>query len=247
MAVAARPDEVADREIRLLGQDVRQQRVRGDVERHAQEDIGAALVDLARHPAVRHMKLNETVAGGKRHAVELADVPSAHDDPARVRILAQLLDHASDLVDVTSVSGCPGAPLPAVYGAELALLVRPLVPDRDTPLLERADIRLAAQEPEQLFDHGLEVYALGRDEWKARGEVETQLLSEHRERAGARAIHFAGTVLTDVAHQVEVGAHFRRSFRKARGARKRRPSIARPAASTGRESSWPIVSQSKAR
>jgi hypothetical protein len=47
VAVAAGPDEVADVQVALLRQHVRQQRVAGDVEGHAQEDVGAALVELA--------------------------------------------------------------------------------------------------------------------------------------------------------------------------------------------------------
>ena len=47
MAVAAGPDEVADVEVALLRHHVREQRIAGDVERHAEEDVGAALVELA--------------------------------------------------------------------------------------------------------------------------------------------------------------------------------------------------------
>jgi hypothetical protein len=47
MAVAAGPDEVADVEVALLREHVREQGVARDVERHAEEDVGAALVELA--------------------------------------------------------------------------------------------------------------------------------------------------------------------------------------------------------
>jgi hypothetical protein len=47
VAVAAGPDEVAHVQVALLRHHVGQQRVAGDVEGHAQEDVGAALVELA--------------------------------------------------------------------------------------------------------------------------------------------------------------------------------------------------------
>ena len=47
MTVAAGPDEVAGFEAGLLCDQMRKQRVRGDIERHAEEDIGAALIKLA--------------------------------------------------------------------------------------------------------------------------------------------------------------------------------------------------------
>ena len=45
--VAAGPDEFADVEVALLREHVGEQGV-GDVERHAEEEVGAALVELAR-------------------------------------------------------------------------------------------------------------------------------------------------------------------------------------------------------
>jgi radical SAM superfamily enzyme len=48
VAVAPRPDELPDAEVALLRDHVREQRVGCDIERHAEEDVGAALVHLAR-------------------------------------------------------------------------------------------------------------------------------------------------------------------------------------------------------
>src|SRR5207253_10042953 len=44
MAIATRPDESPRRETALARQHVRQKRVRGDVERHAEEQVGAARI-----------------------------------------------------------------------------------------------------------------------------------------------------------------------------------------------------------
>jgi hypothetical protein len=44
MAIAARPHEIADLQVALLRQHVREQGIGRDVEGHAQQRIGAALV-----------------------------------------------------------------------------------------------------------------------------------------------------------------------------------------------------------
>src|SRR5262245_1916991 len=63
MAVTAGPDELPDAETGLRGHHVREQRVTGDVERHAEEQVGAALVELAGQPPVGDIELEERVAG----------------------------------------------------------------------------------------------------------------------------------------------------------------------------------------
>src|SRR4051794_4836092 len=51
MAIAACPDEVARRQIALRGDHVREQCIRCDIERDAEEYVGAALIELARQSA----------------------------------------------------------------------------------------------------------------------------------------------------------------------------------------------------
>ena len=82
VAVAAGPDEVAWLQIALLGQHMGEQRVAGNVEGHAQKNIGAALVKLAAQAPVGHVELKERVAGHERHAVQISHIPGADDDAA---------------------------------------------------------------------------------------------------------------------------------------------------------------------
>jgi len=186
---------------------VRQQCVGGDVERHAEEEVGAALIELAAEPAAGHEELEERMARQERHALELADVPGTDDDAPRVRVLAQRRDRGRHLVDVAPVRRDPVAPLLAVHRPELAVLVGPFVPDRDALLAQRADVGLAAQEPKQLVDDALQVQLLGRHDREARREVEAQLRAEDRERPGPGAVLLAGAVVAHVAQQVEVLPH----------------------------------------
>src|SRR5947199_9036382 len=96
VAIATGPDEFADVEISLLGDQMRQQSVRGDIERYPEEYIGAALIELARELPVpaSDVELKERVARRQAHARYIRDVPRRHDESARIGILSNLLDHA---------------------------------------------------------------------------------------------------------------------------------------------------------
>src|SRR5450755_40063 len=91
VTVTARPNEVPQVKIALLRKHVREQRVGGNIERHAQKQIRASLIQLARQAVVSHVKLKECVTRQQCHAVELPDVPCADDNPPRVGVLAQTL------------------------------------------------------------------------------------------------------------------------------------------------------------
>ena len=210
VAVAAGPDEIADVEVALLGQHVRQQRIARDVERDAEEDVGAALVELAAEPGAagrrggRDVELEEGVARQQRHLRQVGDVPGADDDPARIGIGLELLDDVGDLVDVAAVGRRPRAPLHAVHRAEVAVGARPFVPDRDVALLQPARVAVAAQEPEQLEDDRAQVHLLGRDQREAFAQVEAHLVAEHALRSGAGAVGLGDAVIADVAEEVLV-------------------------------------------
>ena len=102
--------------------------------------------------------------------------------------MLNLLDHVADLIDRLAVAARPGSPLIAVHRPQLALGVGPFVPDRDAMLVQIANVRLAAQEPQQLVDDRLEVQLLRRHQRKAVGQIEPHLVAEDAARAGAGAI-----------------------------------------------------------
>ena len=75
MAITAGPHEVAEFEIEHLGNHHGQQRIRSDVEWHAEEDVGAALIELARELAVRDIKLEQGMARRQLHLRYISRVP----------------------------------------------------------------------------------------------------------------------------------------------------------------------------
>ena len=58
-----------------------EERIGGDVEGNAEEDVGAALVELQIEPAAGDLRLKQAMAGRERHPVNLARVPRGDDLP----------------------------------------------------------------------------------------------------------------------------------------------------------------------
>jgi len=208
--VATGPDEVPGREAGDLGDHHRQQAVGGDVEGNTQADIAAALVELAVEAAVGDLKLEQAVARGQGHVLDLGRVPGGDDHTAAVRIRLDQIQQIRDLIDGTAIGRRPRAPLTAVHGTEVTVLVSPLVPDPDAILLEVADVGVAGQEPEQLMDDGLEVQLLGGHAGKAVAQVEAHLVAEDSPRAGAGPIGTVRTVIENMLHEIEIWAHGRK-------------------------------------
>ncbi len=202
--IAERVDEVAGLEIRHLRHHERQKRIAGDVERYAEEHVSAALIKLARKLATRDVELKHRVAGHEGHLLELPHVPRIHDHAAAIGVLFQKLDGLRDLVNHAPVLGFPAAPLLSVHGTEIALRIRPFVPNADAVRLQIVDIGVALEEPEQFMDDGLDVDLFRRDERKTLRKVETHLVTEDALGPGASAVGFGGAVLLDGAKKIEV-------------------------------------------
>ncbi len=124
MAVASRPDEIADLQPCDLGDDAGQERVAGDVEGHTQEHVGTALEQMARELPVHDVELEHDVAWRQWHVVDLIGVPRGHDQSARIGRLLDLLDYFCQLIDLAPARCRPGPPLNAVDRTEVAILLR---------------------------------------------------------------------------------------------------------------------------
>ena len=204
VAVAARPDEVARFEPGLLGDHHRQQRVAGDVERHSEEHVRGALVQLARQLAVDDVELEQRVAGSQSHLGQVRRVPGRNHHPARIRVALDLFDDLRDLVDLLARGRRPRPPLLAVHRAEVAVLVGPLVPDGNSTFVEPVGVGVAREQPQQLVHDRLQVHLLRRDEREPLRQVEADLTPEHAGRAGASAVVLVDAVGEDLPKQVFV-------------------------------------------
>jgi hypothetical protein len=59
------------------------------------------------------------------------------------------------------------------------------------------------------MNDGFGVQSLGRDQREALAEIETHLVPENRQRAGAGAVFLERAVIADVPHQGQVLLHVR--------------------------------------
>src|SRR5690348_3228335 len=110
---------------------------------------------------------------------------------------------------MTSVAGFPIAPLLAIDGTEVAAFIGPLVPDGNLAFVEPADVRFAAQEPQQLDDDRAQMQFFGRKQWEAGGEVEAHLSPEPGQRARAGSVFLLDSMVEDQLHEIEILPHWR--------------------------------------
>lgn len=132
--VAEGMNKVAGCKAAFFGHHHQKHRVTGDVERHPQRDVGAALVELHIDFLIsRHIELKEGMAEGGsgpfgvNQFLNVGHVPAAHNVPAGIRILFDLVQNVPDLVDLLAVMTGPADPLLAVNRSQIAPLLGKLV------------------------------------------------------------------------------------------------------------------------
>ena len=161
----------------------REQRIGGDVEWHAEEKICAALVKLATQLAVLHTKLKQHVTRRQRHLLRSRRRFHALTIKRRLSgIRFDLLDHLVDLIDAHAIGVRPVAPLRAVNAAQVAPFIGPLVPNGHAVFVERADIRFAAQKPEQLVNNRFQMQLLRRQQGEGVPQIKPSLRAKNRNR-----------------------------------------------------------------
>src|SRR5262249_34867024 len=202
--VAEGVDQLARNELRHLRHHHGEQRIRGDVEGHTEEDIRRALIELAEELALRHIELEQAMAGWERHLVELADVPGAHHVAAGIRVALQVFHDLRHLVDLAAVRRRPETPLPAIDWPEIAVFVRPLVPNCHAMLVEVTHVGRALQEPEQFVDDRFHVQLLGGDERKTLRQVKAHLAAEQAQGTGSGAVPFPHAEVANLRKKVEI-------------------------------------------
>ena len=114
MGVAERVHEIAGCQAGYFGHHQGQQRIAGNVERHAKKDICRALIELAGELTVRDVELEQAVARRQRHVRNIGWVPCRDDNAAAVRVGFQLVHNISNLIDGAAIRLGPAAPLFAV-------------------------------------------------------------------------------------------------------------------------------------
>jgi len=112
-----------------------------------------------------------------------------------------------DLIDGASVGCTPVRPLRAVNPAEVAVLVRPFVPDRHAVVVEIFHVGVPVQKPEQFVDDGLGVDLFGGEQREIVPQIKPRLRAEQGIRAGTGAVGLEFPLFEDVAQQIEILNH----------------------------------------
>lgn len=216
--ISERMDEFADIEIAHLRDHVCQECVGCDVEWHTEEDISAALIQLTTQRRSStcgrgsDVKLKQQMTRRQCHFRKIGDVPRADDQTTRVRVRLDLLNDLCDLIVDCAIRTFPSPPLLAVDRPEVALWIRPFVPDRHLIVMEISDVRVAFQEPQKFVEDRARRELLRGNERETLGEMEPHLPAEDRERADTRPIVLSGAVGKDVLEKVEVLTHGKSSI-----------------------------------
>ncbi len=82
VGVAKGVHKIAGLQITHLGNHKGEQGIGGNIERHAQENVGAALIKLAGEFSIGHIKLEQHVTGGECHLFDLPHVPGTNHQPS---------------------------------------------------------------------------------------------------------------------------------------------------------------------
>ena len=176
-------------------------------DRNAEEDVRAALIQLAAQFAILNEKLEQSMARRQRHLPDFANVPRTDDVPPAVGIFFDLRDDLVNLVDRAAVGGAPVAPLRAIDAAQITIAVGQFIPDRHAVLVEILGIGVAAQEPEQLVDDRFEVEFFGGQHRKTISQRKSRLCAEDRIRSGARAVVFEFPAFQHQAQELMILNH----------------------------------------
>ena len=84
-----------------------EERIRSDIERHTEEDVGRALIELAAETPVCNIELEETMARRQSHILNLGRVPCRHHKATAVGIVLDLVDEVGNLVDSAATTVGP--------------------------------------------------------------------------------------------------------------------------------------------
>src|SRR4051812_20925889 len=153
------------------------------------------------------------MARRQRHLLHFAGVPGRNDMAAAFGVPFDLRNPLIDLVDRSSIRCAPIAPLRAVNAAQIAVRIGPLIPNRDTMILQIFDVRLAAQEPEQFVNDRFQMKLLGGQEWETFPQRKSRLRAEHRVGSCSGSIPLKLPLLQNESQQIQVLNHDQNMFR----------------------------------
>ena len=74
-------------------------------------------------------------------------------------------------------------------------------------LVEKVDVGVASQKPQQFINDGLQVAFFGRDERKTFRQIKPDLVAKYGKRPRTGAVGFFMSMFKDMPHEFEILAH----------------------------------------
>ena len=189
-----------------------QQRIGGNIERHAQKHVAAALIQHAGKFAVRHIKLKHHMTRRQAHFGNFAHIPGRNNHSAVVGIVLKLVNHLCQLINSLAV---PVSPLRTVNRSQITVFICPFVPDSHAVILQILNVCISLDKPQKLMNNAFKVHFLGRHQRKTLAQIKTHLLAENRTRSDPGTVHLVHAVLQNIAEHVQILFHCSSSFSMA--------------------------------
>ena len=207
MTVSAGPDELSDVEIRLLCDDVQQQRIGRDIKWNAKKHVCAPLIELAAQRPVYYIELKHHMARWECHLRDFVNLPRRHDYASGIRIVTDEIQRLIQLVMDAPVFPFPSTPLFSIDWSQIALRICPLIPNGHTSIIEIFDICVATKKPKQLVNDTPYMKSLCCNHWKPFSEIKSHLVPESAYRAGTGTIALLVADFQNVFERVEISSH----------------------------------------
>src|ERR1035437_3830567 len=89
------------------------------------------------------------------HSGHISHIPGTYNEAPRIGIFPYLLDELRNLVYMFSVACIPGTPLMPVNRSEVAVFIRPFIPNTYAIFFQVFYVGIALQNPQQFVYDGL--------------------------------------------------------------------------------------------
>ncbi len=99
----------------------------------------------------------------------------------------------------------------AVNRPQFTLLIRPVVPDSNSILIQVTDVRVPCQKPEQLVNNRFRVKFLGRHKGKTTFQIKTHLVSKDASDSGPGTIFLLSSAVENLVQQLQINLHRKNS------------------------------------
>jgi hypothetical protein len=136
------------------------------------------------------------------HSIKFTRVPGANQMPPAVRGGLDLVDDLIELMNRPAFRRAPVTSLGSVDTTEVTVSIGPFIPDANAVFVEIRCIRVSANKPQQLINHGPQVNLLGRQEWEAVIQRIPRLGTEDGQRSRSRPIRFRFSSLENEPQKV---------------------------------------------